>query len=497
MQSKAVDPVRIVLFTAKHCYQCPEVNRIVHKVVGSAMGDSIHVITVDVDEQPTVATKYDVSALPTILIDEQIVLSGVIEEDQIKTKLWETLINRGRRREWIHDRKKESMIQITMNMLNSVTRQELIREDIGDYCHLGHLQQSNLSLLRLDPHVSHLLYRVGKDLGMYGAFPAFVINANPRIGPEYRVTERFEEIMQGIVNLFSEPERFPTFIVESAELIEMKAMSAVLRVYGSSFSVGIPGIGEPVDYTLAGIIAGIIEALLGKHVQVVEHNCWGLGERYCDFHIDTAENPEELPPITQKLTSNKDLRTRRYLFHDAIIQSAKQMDESIFMKKQLRTSVGDYCHIGIIQQPLTALKWLDPFCGTLLYSAGFELGIYGPGKEIISNILLESKKEWFFNLPDAVEAVQTYWYHPLSILSRQHAFIEVVKSKPDKVLLQVKECAAASGLPHFRKAEVFCDFQAGYLGGRVDLLTEQDIVVRELECHGTGHNHCLFEITHV
>ena len=94
------------------------------------MGDSIHVSTVDVEEQPSVAAKYDVMILPTILIDEKTVLTGAIEEDDIKTQLWGTILNRGQLREGIHERKKESMLRITMNTLNSVTRQELIREDL-------------------------------------------------------------------------------------------------------------------------------------------------------------------------------------------------------------------------------------------------------------------------------------------------------------------------------------------------------------------------------
>ena len=340
--------------------------------------------------------------------------------------------------------------------------------------------------------------------------------------------------MQGIIKLFSEPERFPTYVVESAELREIDSTSALLRFYGSALSVGIPSIDEPIDYIFTGIVAGTIEALLGKHVRVEEHDCWGLGSRHCDFLVETAEKPEDLPPsieqkrfqepskketkgqakkkrgtksrakkiqkAEQKINqepSKEDARIRRYLLQDAIIQIAKQMDDSIFMKKPLRKKLGDFCHIGVIQQPLTALKWLDPFCGTLLYSAGFELGIYGPGKEIIWKTLIGMNKEWPLPLPDAVKVIQSFWSHPFSILSRQHAFVQIVDLNRDNVLLSVKECATASGLPNFNPGEVFCDFQAGYLGGRVDLLTDRDVVVRELQCHGTGHDNCLFEITPV
>jgi len=487
-----------MLFTGENCAKCPEVKRIVHRIVGSAMGDSIHVVSIDIDEQPAAATKHDIMALPTILIDDKKVLSGAIEEDDIKTQLWETILNRGQYREGIHERKKESMLRITMNTLNSVTKQELVREDLGDYFHIGFLQQIILSLLALDPLVRPLFYRVGKDLGMYGALPSFCISANPRISSEYRATQRFSEIMQGVVNLFSQPTRYPTYTTESAELIEVDSTSALMRVYGSAFSTGVPGIGEPIDFVLAGNIAGMIEVLLGKHVRVEEHDCWGLGSRYCDFYIDTAETPEELPPsTTDQRWSEQDPQSRRYLFRDAIIQVTKRMEDSIFMKTQRRKVVGDYCHIGVIQQPLTALKWIDPFCGTLLYSAGFELGIYGPGKEIIWKTMLDWKKEWPLALPDAVKVVAAFLAHPQTILTRQHAFVQVMESNSDRALIRIKDCATTSGLPTFEQGEQFCDFQAGYIGGRIDLLTERDVIVRELECHGTGHNHCLFEIVHV
>lgn len=495
LTSRTVDPVRIVLFTNKKCYRCPEVDRIVHRVVGSAMGDSIHVLTVDLDEQPQVGEKYDIKTLPTVLIEDKRMLYGSIEEDDIKTQLWETLITRGTLREGVHERKKESMLQITMNTLNSITRQELIREDIGDYCHLGILQQSTLSLLALDPLIRHLLYRVGKELGMYGAGPSLCISANPRISSEYRAPKRFEEIMKGIVALYSQPERFPTYITESAELMELNSMSALVRIYGSAFSTGIPGVGEPVDYQLAGQIAGMIEVLLGRFVRVEEQECWGVGARHCDFLVETAEQPEDLQPSAQE-HREEDPRERRLTFQEAIqLRIAKQMEDSIFMKKRIRKKIGDYCHIGVLQQPFTALKWIDPFCGTLLYSAGFELGIFGPGKELIWKTMTDMKKEWPLTLKDAVKVVSSYLSHPNSILSRQHAFARVVRAYKKKAFLSITGCAHASGLPNFGQGELFCDFQAGYIGGRVDLLTERDVVARELECHGTGHDHCKFEIT--
>ena len=110
---------------------------------------------------------------------------------------------------------------------------------------------------------------------------------------------------------------------------------------------------------------------------------------------------------------------------------------------------------------------------------------------------MESKKEWPLTLPDAAKIISVYLSHPLNILARQHAFVRLVDVSPNRVLLNIYENATAAGLPNFGKGEMFCDFMAGYIGGRIDMLTKRDVIVRELECHGTGHNHSQFEIAHV
>ena len=59
--------------------------------------------------------------------------------------------------------------------------------------------------------------------------------------------------------------------------------------------------------------------------------------------------------------------------------------------------------------------------------------------------------------------------------------------------MTVKECATATNTPDL--GVTFCDFQAGFISGRLQLLVDDDVVVREVECPGTGHDHCKFEIT--
>ena len=41
----------------------------------------------------------------------------------------------------------------------------------------------------------------------------------------------------------------------------------------------------------------------------------------------------------------------------------------------------------------------------------------------------------------------------------------------------------------------FCDFTAGYINGRLQLLMVDEIVVREIACYGSGDSVCKFEVT--
>jgi predicted hydrocarbon binding protein len=48
---------------------------------------------------------------------------------------------------------------------------------------------------------------------------------------------------------------------------------------------GLPQVGRPVCHLERGVIAGALEAKLGRAVRTRETKCWGLGDRVCTFEI--------------------------------------------------------------------------------------------------------------------------------------------------------------------------------------------------------------------
>jgi predicted hydrocarbon binding protein len=133
-----------------------------------------------------------------------------------------------------------------------------------------------------------------------------------------------------------------------------------------------------------------------------------------------------------------------------------------------------------------------------LYSAGRELGVIGPGKRLIYDLLASENAELpIESLKQATHIMQKYLTHPTNYLSRQHSFVEVFDGEDeDEMFVRIHECAYASGanLSETNLNEVLCDFQAGYLAGRLALVLNDPPIVTETKCHGTGHNFCEFRI---
>ncbi|MFX1511634.1 MAG: V4R domain-containing protein [Promethearchaeota archaeon] len=484
------EPVRVTLFTSVDCKFCPAVDRIVRRVVGSGFGSTIYVKTVDVDLSPQVATQFNIRTLPTVVIDQEPVLVGYMSEDDIKDRLWNKLFESILAKDVAYGKRKENMLYITKKTIDSVQNKDLSRSLIGDYCHLETLQMCNLSILALDRMAGPLLYQAGKDVGKYGAGQMLLLNLNPRIAAEFRIGPRFHEIMRGLQRVYSDHTRFPTWVSDNAELINLKSDSAILRIYGSAYGVQAPKIGEPLCHTLAGEIAGQIEVLLGRFARVRETSCWGLGDEYCEFLIETSEEEEKMAVTSDE--GKKEASDRRELFLTSIYEMSSNLQESLKFKRTFR-SVGDFVHISIVQQALTGLKFMDPFCGTLLYSAGSEYGMTGPGKEIIQTLIYDNRLTTPLEFEKAVSLIGENLKHPTFLLPRNHSLTSWEIEDDETAFININECTTASGTPDL--GMTFCDFMAGFISGRLQLLIRDDAIVKEIECHGTGHKHCKFEIT--
>jgi predicted hydrocarbon binding protein len=482
------------MFTSRDCKFCPEIERIVRKFVGSNIGAKVNITTIDVDLSPDIAERYKIHQLPTVVMGNEAILSGYMSEEDIRDRLWSKIFQKALTRDSSFEKRKETIFVLLNNVIDSITRKRLIRPTIGDYTHLGALQISNMSLLALDKLAAIILYDAGKMHGLLGLGQMMVSTLNPEIFKKIIVSARFNEVIKGIVMLLSDNELFPLHIAEGAEILNLNDSTALIRVFGSAFAVASPKIGEPLCWSLAGEISGWIQSILGKIVKTTEISCWGLGQNYCDFSIELVEN-EKAAVISIDSTKDKnELQERRTTFQSTLMEMAENYQDSLFFKKRLRPKYGDYIHISVVQNSLMSLKLMDSFLGMILYSAGSTYGLSGPGKDIIQNLISEKKIEQPMELETALELIVGELKHPTTLLARQHSFVTYsIVEKESAGHITISENVYASGAGNVN--EYFCDFTAGYINGRLRLLLVDEIVVKEVACHGSGDQVCKFEVT--
>jgi predicted hydrocarbon binding protein len=500
------EKVRLLFFTSPTCFACPEVERIVENIAGTSMKGMLHVSTIDISEEQEIAAKYGIMSVPVVMMNDERIAEGLITEDVIREKLWSQLLPDIISRER-DTRRKESMMILTKNTISSIISQELVRKNIGDYVHIGVYQQVMMSLLALDPLVPKLLYQSGQELGMYGAAPYYLTVLNPKVGA-VKPEERFQETLIALAQLYSHNNIIPLYLAAHCDIAKLEGYTATLRIYELANSVGAINIGETLCHYTAGEIAGTIEAMIGSATSVKEVKCLGLGDAYCEFEIEVFQGREpgkapyrvfEMKEEDKKIKFLGDIPAdeyRRQLFYEFIHESAQHGYDSQLMKAALRHNIKDYVHISSLQQQIMSLKFRDNFCGALLYSAGRELGVIGPGKNIIYDLVANETLP-IESIKKATEIIQKYLSHPTNYLKREYSFVEVHEGEEDdEMLLRIMENAYASGanLSETNLNEVLCDFTAGYLAGRLALILKDPPIVTETKCHGTGHGFCEFKI---
>jgi len=489
------NPIRLKLFTAKHCKFCPQVDSITRRVVGAAFGKNVFVNTVDVDLYPKIAVDYGIEVLPAIMIDNELVLSGGMSEDQVKDKLMNALFGAilTRREERIGFKdSKDSLIDITRHMINSFAKNSYLRETIGDYVHLSALQMINISMLSLDPLSAMLLYEAGKNVGKYGHGQMFLYTLNPDIMMYYTVSEKYNEVLIALEKYYSNSDELPMFVSDRAEVVKKSDTTATLRIYGSALAQGVPLLGEPLCHFICGEIAGLIEVSTGsiKFVKVEETKCHGLGDKYCEFEIQLLPSEETKPVPVEKGKGEVIIRKRRFL--DTLSQLITTHNESLFMRSRLREK-GDFVHIGFLQQIISALKQTDDYTTMLLYSAGFEFARMSP-KEALSREIWLNKFSLPLTFKDAVATVAKAFEFPTEILRRSGSFSKWEIIEDDEIAeITIYECCYATGFDN--KGKTYCDFTAGFIAGRLSLIFNEEIIVEETRCHGNGHQYCTFRIT--
>lgn len=482
-------PIRLKLFTSKNCKFCPQVDAIVRQVVGSAFGKSVFVNTVDTDLYPKIAADYGITSLPSVMIDQDIVLTGMVKEAEIKDKLMNTLFNAilSRSGEF---QGKENLLGITQHLVNSFTKRTYLREHIGDYVHLSIIQMINISILSLDHLAKTMVFEAGKNVGKYGPGQMFLYTLNTEIHKYYKISlEKFKQIMIALESYYSNPPEIPILAVDSAELVSVTRDEAILRLYGSSLATGVPEVGEPLCDYIAGEIAGLVEVMLGKYVDVEETHCFGLGDKYCEFKI-TLYDTEVIKEIFQE-KDKTEVSTRRKKFLSILTQILTTHHDSLFMNKILRKR-GDYVHISLLQQIISALKETDEFTAMLLYSAGFEFGKMSQ-KESLSREIWKNNFSLPLTFEDATATVAKAFEFPTDVLRRQNSFADHKIIDEETAEITLHECCYSSGFEN--RGKTYCDYSAGFIAGRLSLIYNQPLIVEETKCHGNGHQYCTFRIT--
>ena len=342
------ESIRIMFLTKPSCGPCEPAKQAIKQAVGQSFFDKFVISEVDVTQNPPILARYNVMHVPAIVInDRKIEVHDFNDVDEIQQLLMTEVVNSIIRRDRVETVIKQNTVIHTTHFFDSVINQKLIRPNLGDYCHLGLVHQTTMALVSLDPLISEILYRAGKDVGHFGPSNNFVLMQNPNLASAVRVNERFWEVIQGIIALFSKQQVVPLYKAEDAEVIEFDRDRAVLRLKGLATAPRGVNAGIKFCNFFAGEIAGIVEVLLACTCHVRETKCSGESaeNEYCEFELIIGET------IPFDLTSDD---ISQQLSDEYMETHTKTMDDSITMRRIMRPVVGDHVHFSVLQQPLVS-----------------------------------------------------------------------------------------------------------------------------------------------
>ncbi|MHA2028058.1 MAG: V4R domain-containing protein [Candidatus Kariarchaeaceae archaeon] len=493
--SLEVTPIRLIMFTSEDCVYCPPVEEIVKEVVGSGMQELVHVSTIDVQDDPDTASQYEIMALPSLVINESIVLEGGMDDDSVRDLLWSTLMSHALTTEKALSLTTNSLLAITMNAMDSLNGNRILRPSVGDFSHVGVYQQYLLSLYSLDPLIPFLLYKAGYQLGMVGMMHHVLTLLHPPLGKTSKRKSKFRHLARALELYFSDRELLPTQLAAGGKITAFDDATIVLRVNElASASIKID-VGEPMCGFTAGQLAGVTAVVMGEvngMVRCKETHCMANGADFCSFTISIAEKaPLSLPP----LETQEERAERRQNFYEVIHEMTGLIQDSQIMRKIQRQNARDFIHISVLQPIIVSLKFLDRLSGTILFNGGKELGIFGPGKDLLYRLVQESAVQVPVKFDEGVKLLYEFLTHPLTSLVREFGKIHLKYNSDHTYTLEIEDNAAIAGMSTATLGHTFCDFQAGFFAGRLHILIGVDPIVKEIECQGTGSNTCKFTIT--
>ncbi|WP_292460683.1 MJ0307 family thioredoxin [Methanothermococcus sp.] len=81
----------IEVITSPQCPHCPTAKRVVEEVVKKVSCDDIEVKYIDATEDPGTVKKYNIMAVPTIVIDGEVAFVGIPSSEELEKYLREKL----------------------------------------------------------------------------------------------------------------------------------------------------------------------------------------------------------------------------------------------------------------------------------------------------------------------------------------------------------------------------------------------------------------------
>lgn len=512
------DVIQILYFKGKHCAPCKPVGKHLKRIVETSQGKAL-MTTIDTDEHSVMADRFGVKQVPHVLFNEEVVLTagqasgmvgfGEFDQYDLFNYLFNKLIEAGvKASEAERDRwRKLSIITVSERLIEVEDSGSVTRPSVGDYVHIGHLQSIVTSLLAINPSAKTYLFRAGMMAGKFGAAQSWLGRYNPKIMTTNRMGERFKEVLKGFRILYGK-NPMESKVASSLNFTQESPYHAVLKIIGSAHAVRNSEIGQDVCGFLAGEISGLLEVTLGEKAAVVETKCWGLGYDHCEFDIKLNETSDHYHTVrrdTEFFTTEDRLR-----FELSLGEISQNMYNSILRAPYglLRPDIGDYIHISVLQHILTSLKFSDPFNSTLLSYAGLHYGQILEDVGIISRTMSRRNLKYSFPMEfgQACEVLGYYFSTPGMTYARIHADMTVEVVDEETAIFKMWESAATSGIdlstvdlsalfPGIEKPltlNTLDDFMAGFINGRLDLLIEEDVVVREKRCLANGHPYCEF-----
>ncbi len=523
------EPIKIILFKGPHCAACKPVARHLKRIVDTSQGGA-SITTIDTDDNPEIAGKYGVRNVPHVLYNDEVILTAtqaasmfssfttettdstnIFSPDQydLFNYLFNKLIEAGvKASETDRDRwRKLSIISVSERLLNIEELETVTRPSVGDYVHIGHLQSIVTSLLSINPSAKAYLFRSGELAGKFGSAQSWIHKYNPKIMETHRMKSRFKELLKGFKLLYG-PNPNAANLASELNIKQIAPYHAQLQIKDSGLAVMNTDIGQDVCGFISGEIAGLMEVTLGEQASVEETKCWGLGDDYCEFDIRLGEKSDHYSSSAhepKEFFSDSD----RLRFDLSLSTISRNMYNSILNRKRMRPGIGDYCHISVLQHIITSVKFSDPFNSTLLAYAGQNYGQILEDVGSISRIMMRRNLNYSFPMefPQACEVLGYYFNSPGRLLTRIHGDVTVDVIDDESAVFRIWESAETSGIdlstvdlsalfPGIEKptkVNTLDDFMAGFLNGRLNLLVEDEIIVRETACQANGHQYCEFE----